>query len=207
MFKAIATFASAAIVFLAVSTALAEIFSYEIVVLEQSGRRLLAHGDKTYSVEDTVVTEEFWLGQRFLRKELRLGNGFVVGLSDHGEPRIDGLGCWLLREPAPNETAPYPGFSWEWFNRGSDHVFEKLQGKGRIRLGTRLLGGRELVERVEFLDDIVFRMNANLRGKPGEHTHEMLIRKGSTLVFPPEPPTSSATTAAVLEETNGFSMR
>jgi len=207
MFKAIATFTSAAIVFLAASTAFAETFAYEIFVLEESGRRLLARGEKSYSAEDTVVTEEVGLGQRFLSKELRLGNGFVVGLSDHREPRRNGLGCWFRREPESSETSPFVDFSWEWFNRSSDHVFEKLQGKGRIRLGTRLLGGRELVERVEFLDDIVFRMNANLRGKPGEHTHEMLIRQGSTLVFPPEPPASSATTAAVLEEADGFSMR
>lgn len=177
---------STVILLVVASNAIAETFSYEIYVLNRPDRKLLVREDKRYSIEETAVTDE----EQFLRKELRLRNGFVVGLTDMGEPQLTGFGCWLTRERSPDDPPRLINFSWEWFNRrDGENIFDKLQGRGRIRVDTRLLGGRVRVERVEFLDDIVFRMHADpVRGNPREHTHEMLIHQGSVLAFPSEPP-------------------
>jgi hypothetical protein len=177
-------------IFVVISSAMAETFSCEIYTLNRPDRLLLTREDKHYSVEETVVTDE----EQFLRKELRLRNGFVVGLTDMGDRQLTGLSCWLTRERSPADAPRLINFSWEWFNRrDGESVFEKLQGKGRIRVDTRLLDGRVRVERVEFLDDVVFRMHADpTRGNPRDHTHEMLIRQGSALIFPPEFPQPTA---------------
>jgi hypothetical protein len=82
------------------------------------------------------------------------------------------------------ETDPYPGFSWEWFDRSNGPVFEKRMGSGRIRVTSQRVEVGDAIVRVEFLDDIVFQMNRHRNGEPGEHSHEMLIRKGSVLAFP-----------------------
>jgi hypothetical protein len=161
-----------------------ESISFEIFALEGTEKRLLASGEKQYSVNDTLVSGSAGLGQSFMSKELALGNGFSVGLSDHGGLKQDGIGFWLRRNPSPMETDKYEGFSWEWFNRSNGSVFKKLQGKGEIRVATQRVGNNEFIVRVEFLDDMVFRMNAKRHGKPGEETHHMTIKKGSVLVFP-----------------------
>jgi hypothetical protein len=184
--KAASIVSTAIIMFVAASSAIAETFSYEAYILNRPDRSLLTRGDKNYSVEDTVVTDE----ETFLRKELRLENGFVVRLTDMGSPQLDGLGFWFTRDLEPHQDSPLVNFNWEWFNRlNNEGIFDKLQGKGRIRVRTRLLNGRVRVERVEFLEDIVFRMHADpVRGNPREHTHEMLIHQGNVLAFPSEPP-------------------
>ncbi len=169
---------------LACTPALGESFTYELFTIQSSPRTLITQGTKAYSREDTEVTEETGLGQKFLQKQLRLGNGYIVGLSDHRDALLDGLGCWLKRDPSPMEADPYPGFSWEWFNRTDGDVFAKLQGGGRIKVTTRTVSGAQLISRVEFLDDVTFRMSAKREALPGTHTHEMLIRRGSVLAFP-----------------------
>jgi hypothetical protein len=164
----------------------AETFSYELYVLDPIGPRLTKTAAREYSVGDSVVTR--WpRDPKVMDKELPLGNGFTVGLTDHAEPRVTGLGFWLKRVPSPMEASQYPGFSWEWFDLSNSQVFEKRKGEGRILVQTRPVGGRALVERVEFLDDTTFQMNARREGAPGTYTHELRIKKGSVLVFLPEP--------------------
>lgn len=147
--------------------AAAETFSYELYALEPGGRRLMSSGKKEYTAKDAIVRESSPNQPGVLDKELHLGNGFAVGLSDHSETRVTGLGFWIRRAPSPMEVSPYKGFSWEWFDQSKASVFEKRKGSGRIAVGTKSIGGRELVERVDFLDDSVFQLNATPNGKPG----------------------------------------
>lgn len=169
-----------------VSPTFAETFSYELYALEAAGPRLVNSGTREYSAEGSVVTARP-RDPKILDKELPLGNGYVVGLSDHGDSRLTGIGFWLRRVPSLMEVSPYPGFSWEWFDLVGADLFEHRQGEGRIRIQTRTLGGRVLVERVEFLNDMTFQMNARPDGTPGTYTHELRIKKGSVLAFEPLP--------------------
>jgi hypothetical protein len=163
----------------------AEPFAYEMYALESSGRRLMSLAEIDRSDNDTVVIEHSQ-HPLVLNKELRLGNGFAVGLSDHREARITGIGFWLRRTPSPMELNSDEGFSWEWFDQSKGAIFEKRKSSGRIVLGTKSIEGHELVVRVEFLDDITFQINTDARPSPGKYTHEIVIRKGSVLAFKPE---------------------
>lgn len=161
-------------------------FSFELFALEPSGPRLMNAGTIPSAVQDTTV--ERWPREpKALDKQLSLQNGFAVGLSDHEEPQLTGIGFWLKRVPSPMEASRYPGFSWEWFDLSSGNVFDKRKGKGRIRINTVGSNGRALVESVEFLDDISFQLNAKEDGAPGTYTHELHIKKGSGLAFRPQP--------------------
>ena len=166
---------------------LAESFSYELFAMEADGRRLMSKGVREHTASDSIATERDATGR--LDKQLQLGNGFSVGLSDYSEASVTGIGFWLRKVPSPMEVSQYDGFSWEWFDQDNGQIFSKRKGAGRIKLGTQRVGGRERVQRVEFLDDIVFQANVNEQHEPGSKTHELLIRKGSALVFVSEPGT------------------
>lgn len=176
----------AVLALLAPASAISQTFSFDLFALEASGARLMSSASLPASADDTVVTR--WPHDAtVMDKELPLRNGFVVGLNDHTEPKITGLGFWLKRFPSPMEASRYPGFSWEWFDLASDGTFEKRKGSGRIRIRTQRVDGRDLITAVEFLDDVTFQMNAEPHGKPGVYTHEIHIKKGSRLAFKPVP--------------------
>ena len=164
---------------------LAESFSYEVYALEGSGKRLLSKGQKTYSRTDVRVTTETAFFTVMVRKELDLGNGFSVGFSDDGKAAVEGIGLWMHRVPGTNEADKFPGFSWEWYNRASGGTFRKLQGAGTIQIQTQKIGKWEFVTRIGFLDQTIFRLSAERGANPGETSHQMLIKKGSVLIFPP----------------------
>ena len=89
-----------------------------------------------------------------------------------------------------NERDNPNGFSWEWFDRDQADIFTKLQGSGRLKVSVARSGGMVELAAVEFLDDIVLRYLADIcTGKPGEHTHEIIIKKGSVFRLPPGRPT------------------
>jgi len=161
-------------------------FSFELFAREPNGVRLIKQGTLQSSASETTVTR--WpRDPKTLDKQLSLQSGFVVGLGDHGESRLTGIGLWLKRQPSPMEASQYPGFSWEWFDLSKGDTFKKRKGDGSIRIRTHSISGRVLVERVEFLDDITFELNAKEDGAPGTYTHELRIKKGSVLAFSPEP--------------------
>lgn len=161
-------------------------FWFELFARESSGVRLIKEGTLQSSANETTVTR--WpRDPKVLDKQLSLKSGFVVGLGDHAESRLTGIGLWVKRLPSPMEASQYPGFSWEWFDLSTGNTFQKRKGDGSIRITTRSIGERVLVERVEFLDDITFELNAKEDGAPGTYTHELRIKKGSVLAFSPEP--------------------
>lgn len=165
-------------------SALAESFFFEVYVLEGSAKRLLSKGEKNYTRKDIEVTKVSGRGTTFANMSLDLGNGFVVGCTDDGQASVDGIGLWMNRDPHPDESDQYAGFSWELYRRSTGSTFKKQQGDGQIRIETRRAGEIEWLTRIEFLDDTVFRLVAKRGAKPTEVSHEMLIRKGSVLAFP-----------------------
>lgn len=163
-----------------------ESFSFELFARESGGVRLVKAGTLQSSANETTVTR--WpRDPKALDKQLSLQNGFVVGLSDHEEKRLTGIGFWLKRQPSPMEASQYPGFSWEWFDLSAGNTFTKRKGEGTIHITSRFIGGRVLIERVKFMDDMTFELNAREDGAPGTYTHELRIKKGSVLAFNPEP--------------------
>lgn len=165
-------------------SAWAESFSFEVYVLEGSGKRLLSKGEKTYTRKDIDVTKLSGRGMTLANMSLDLGNGFAVGCTDDGQSSVEGIGLWMNRVPREDESDQYAGFSWELYKRSAGAVFKKVTGDGQIRIETRRVGEIEWLTRVEFLDDTVFHLVAKRGAKPTEISHEMLIRKGSVLVFP-----------------------
>lgn len=163
----------------------AETFSYEIYAMEASGKKLISKGQKSYSRADVSVTTQVLLFKVMITKELDLGNGFSVGLTDDGEAGVEGMGLWMKRVPAANSEDSYGGFSWEWYNRASGGTFSKLQGKGTIQVQSQRIAKHEFVTRIEFLDETIFRLQVDRTAKPGERSHTMVIKKGSVLIFPP----------------------
>ena len=92
------------------------------------------------------------------------------------ESRLDGFGLVINEQGNPN------GFSWNWFDRDRDDVFVKRRGSGRVKVTTAKVGGMIELAAVEFLDDIMLRYTDQMgRQAPGEHTHEIVITKGSVL--------------------------
>ncbi len=165
-------------------SALAESFFFEVYVLEGSGKRLLSKGEKKYTRKDIEVTKLSGRGERLANMSLDLGNGFAVGCTDEGLAGSEGIGLWMNRVPNPDEDDQYAGFSWELYKRSTSATFKKVTGSGQIQIETRRAGEIEWLTRIEFLDDTVFRLVAKRGAKPSEISHEMLIRKGSVLVFP-----------------------
>lgn len=162
----------------------AESFFFEVYALEGLGKRLLSKGEKKYTRKDMEVTRMSGRGERLANMSLDLGNGFAVGCSDDGQSSVEGIALWMNRVPDPDESDQYAGLSWELYKRSAGSTFRKQQGDGQIRIETRRAGEIEWLTRIEFLDDTVFRLVAKRGAKPGEISHEMLIRKGSVLAFP-----------------------
>ena len=61
-------------------------------------------------------------------------------------------------------------------------MFVKLQGTGRVRVTVTRGAGYEELAAVEFLDDVTLRFSEDMfRHRPGQDTHEVVIKKGSVL--------------------------
>src|SRR5262245_42839081 len=139
-------------------------------------RHVLASGVKTYSPAKDIVVQErkgkpgtpaSWL------KALLLDENFALAASVHRKPRLDGFGLIIYRR---GDSA---GFSWEWFDRTDDAIFQKLQGAGRVSVTVKRGPDYEELESVTFLDDIVLRYLDDMSKPPETHTHEVVVRKGS----------------------------
>jgi hypothetical protein len=163
-------------------TAAGEELSWEAVALTgPNGRQVIGKGVKAYlPAKDIVVNEGRGRdGTTSWSKSLWLDEAFAISASVHREPSLDGFGLVIYRRGDDNS------FSWEWFDREKDNVFQKLQGSGRLTVQVKKGPGYEELESVEFLDDIVLRYLDDMAKPPGTHTHELLVRKGSVLRLAP----------------------
>ena len=165
-------------------TTRAETIVFEAYELQASGdRKLLKRGVRTYSpnldvrvVDRGLRAEPGW----YWSKSLWLFDTFELEASVFREERLEGFGLLIQQRGNSN------GFSWEWFDKDQLDVFSKLQGLGRLRVAVAGSEGKVELAGVEFLDDVVFRYKVDVnQGKPGTHTHEIVIKKGSVFRFPP----------------------
>jgi hypothetical protein len=171
---------------------LGQTFSYELYDLQGGARALLAQATVESSATNARMDHAVSGTREWTDKSLPVAGGFEVGLSDFPVADLDGIGLWLKRTATAEQ--PFIGFSWEWFDRDGG-AYKKRRGRGRIALTTEKRNESVYVTRVEFLTDTVFHLNVKPGGKPGETTHEMVIKAGSVLAFdaqPLEPPKRAA---------------
>lgn len=173
--------------------AFAETLSYEAFTLEAGGsRKLIAKGTRHYTPEkDIQVVERNKRGSIFWLKTLPLFGPFSLGVHiDRDESVLDGFGLFVEERDNPN------GFSWEWFVRGRNGIFSwfyhenkdiflKWQGSGRVKVVTTKGVGYESVVSVEFLDNITLRYANDMSRPPDEHSHEIIVVKGSVFRVAP----------------------
>ena len=152
-----------------------ETITWKVVALAPRGREVLGQGVKTYEAEKDIVVQQRAGGRTWWSKSIPLNDTFVIGASVHREPRLDGFGLWVKRRGDAD------GFSWEWFERSSGAVFQKLQGSGRVSITLKTGPGYQELESVEFLDDITLRYLDDMRKPRGTKTHEVIVTKGSVL--------------------------
>ena len=173
--------------------AFAETLSYEAFTLEADGsRKLITKGTRHYTPEkDIQVVERNKRGSIFWLKTLPLFGPFSLGVHiNRDESVLDGFGLVVKERDNPN------GFSWEWFvreskgifswfYRGNKGIFLKWQGSGRVKVVTTKGVGYEEVMSVEFLDDITLRYVNDMSRPPDEHSHEIIVAKGSVFCVAP----------------------
>jgi hypothetical protein len=150
--------------------------NYSIYHLSGNGRDLVAKGKLDYTARDVKVTE--WGnqdGHPSWKKSLELKDGFSLGILVVRKAPTGGFGLWIQNDRHP------AGFSWEWFACANGDVFEKLQGKGQVRVTSAPHADGTEIQSVEFLADITLRFQEDVKAGPGRETHEVVVSKGSVL--------------------------
>jgi hypothetical protein len=169
------------------------------VVAGADGRRVLVNGVRTYTPDRDVVVREHRNFDDVVAwsKSLQLSGTLSVATSVRRLRRVDGFGLAVYQRGDLN------GFSWNWFERGRDGVFQRRRRPGRVSVVVRRDDGYEELEAVEFLDDVTLLYLDDVRRAPGKHSHEVVIRRGSVLKFAgtaePEPAVTPAALPATCE--------
>ena len=150
-------------------------------------RTLLAEGARVYPRSDVFGTFglERLLETNSWHQELMVTREFSIGASIVPRESAEGFGLWMHRRSAWYEVWLTQGFSWKWFDREDGSVFRKRQGPGRVRASFASKNGKLELVSVEFLEDVMFRLDARSFWLFSEHrdTHAMLVRAGSVLNF------------------------
>lgn len=157
----------------------AETLRFEAYQVQPGGRRtLLAKGTREYSPETDIQVVDASTQEHPAHwfKRLALFGPFELEADVYREPTLDGFGLVINERENPN------GFSWNWFDREQGDVFVKRRGPGRVKVKVQQSQGNVELAVVEFLDHIVLRYTSDMcEHEPGEHTHELIIMKGSIL--------------------------
>ncbi len=113
--------------------------------------RLVKEGKRRYAHADVQTVEGPLPGVADEEKVLSIANGFTLATALYREPRIDGFGLTISKHGQ--------GFSWEWFNRQGEDVYDKLQGTGQVQVRFKRSGGKEQLAEILFLDDVTLRLD------------------------------------------------
>jgi len=110
-------------------------------------------------------------GQQWRKISWNLGDGFVLGLSDHGKPSgpDDGIGLTFTR-------TGHDCFSWEWFE-WAEEAYPKLQMQGAIRPSFSDHGD---IASIAFPEATALRLSSQ-KDTEFKVTHLLLIYPGSIL--------------------------
>ncbi len=173
----LARIALAAVIALWSSIVSAESVQFKLFALQpEGGRKLVAEGVRKYSPakDIEVVKTEVRDGSVFWSKRLPLAQGYELEAHITKERKLDGFGL------AVNERNSQTGFSWNWFDHADGDIFTRRRGAGRLKVSYIRSGGYVELGSVEFLEDIALRYTDDMtRTPPGQHTHELVISKGS----------------------------
>jgi hypothetical protein len=158
------------------SVGAAESISYTAFAFQGETRVEIFSGARDYDLPDVKVEERRGAGGApFWSKSVSLKDGFRVGAHVKPEKAISGFGLWIQHDGMPR------GFSWEWFNKADDGLFEKLQGRGIVRATFIPRGEEQELAALEFLDDIDLRFQQDINAGPGHTSHVVRIKAGSVL--------------------------
>ena len=156
---------------------MASIISYagniKYEIYNASLNKLIAKGEKIYSLKDIVESPYERDGQKINEKMIELEQGYKVGARIFEEFKLTGFG--LVAELKSSD------FSWEWYEKEKDFLFKKLQGGTYIKV--RVSGGPmlEILEEVYFIDDTELEFKS--RCKENKYKYRIIIKKGSVLKF------------------------
>lgn len=165
------------------STASAEAVQFQLFALQpDGGRRLLAEGVREYTPQKDieVVTTKAHDGSTFWSKRLPLSQGYELEAHVTRRRQLDGFGLVV------HERNRRAGFSWNWFDRAEGDVFTRRVGTGRLKVTYVRVDGYVELGSVEFLEDVALRYTEDMsRTPPGQHTHELVVSKGSVFRVAP----------------------
>lgn len=146
--------------------------NYEIYEIKTG--TLVGSGVKQYTKSDVILNLYKSSEKSVVEKFIELEQGYKVGARIFFGPKLTGFG--LVAELKEGD------FSWEWYSQENGNIFRKLQGNNglvKVRLGGLPL--QEYLAEVVFLGDAKLSFRLGGPGKP--ESHEIIIKKGSTLRF------------------------
>lgn len=152
---------------------LAETIHYEIYERADSGEftKLVASGSRTYGARDLLVSPYERDGQRIKEVLVELEGGYKIGARIFTEKRLTGFG--LLAKRTDRD------FSWEWYNKGDNGKFVKLQGGTVVTVKAIGLPLMEELSEVKFDEDAHLTFTLNRAGH--KDTHLIVVKAGSVL--------------------------
>jgi hypothetical protein len=156
--------------------AIAETIEYEIYELPTTRngvRKLIGTGTRTYAVSEVQVQPYKRGREKIAEKFIVLEGTYKVGARIFYEKELTGFG--LLARHSSND------FSWEWYDKKQENLFEKLQGKSHVVVKTAGLPMHEELIEVNFLADTELRFIAHRKGM--KDTHVIVVKSGSVLRF------------------------
>ena len=157
-----------------------ELVSWRVFkMLDLGGQRLVAEGGRSYQPSRDIVVTSI-RGSAVIPRtvSLPLGHGFALSLSASAvRTPLDGFGLIISCPSNAN------GFSWNWFDRDRGQLFERRQGRGRLRAELRRGPSYEQLTAVEFIEDVSLRYLDDVRKPLGTVSHEIVISRGSVFKF------------------------
>ena len=93
------------------------------------------------------------MGKYFEDRYIKIYDDFIVGLNNYGYKNrnaVDGFGIWLDRLKTNT-------FSWEWYNQIDTNTFDKIQGKGKLKVEYRQRDGYWEIAKMMFIGDQILR--------------------------------------------------
>lgn len=163
------------VLFLSSMVTAAEI-NYKVYKISINQDRELIFCDKLiYSTKDirVITTDESdWV----TKKQIILGNGFLIEMGDFSKEEIVGFGIRGLYKK--HETKQ---FSWEWFTQNKAGTFIQYHGGSRVDVKMVDKNEYQHIVQIKLIDDVSIDIWAGARDYV---EYKIVLLKGSELIFP-----------------------
>jgi uncharacterized RDD family membrane protein YckC len=136
---------------------------------------LVKEGTRKYAHAEVQTVPGPAPGQADEQKILQIGNGLAIRTALYREERIDGFGLVLSRRGE--------GFSWEWFDRQGEDVFNKRQGGGQVQVRFKRVDGKEELAGILFLDDVTLRLDRYWLIPFRDRKSDLLVVKRGSVLY------------------------